>query len=143
MPNNPWQRALAQLEKAAAIVELDPELKARLEKPDAIVEAEFGVPMDSGEETKFRGYRVQHNNILGAYKGGLRYHPAVDLDEAKALAFWMTMKCALVGVLSAGARKGGVEVDPKNFRRRTRTPHARVHQRACAPHRPGKRRSCA
>ncbi|MEK7155656.1 MAG: Glu/Leu/Phe/Val dehydrogenase [Patescibacteria group bacterium] len=114
MPNNPWQRALAQLEKAAAIVELDPELKARLEKPDAIVEAEFGVPMDSGEETKFRGYRVQHNNILGAYKGGLRYHPAVDLDEAKALAFWMTMKCALVGVPFGGG-KGGVEVDPKKL----------------------------
>jgi glutamate dehydrogenase/leucine dehydrogenase len=112
--SNPWQRALQQLEKAAVIVELDPELKARLEKPDAIVEAEFIVPMDSGEAKTFRGYRVQHNNILGAYKGGLRYHPAVDLDEAKALAFWMTMKCALVGVPFGGG-KGGIEVDPKQL----------------------------
>lgn len=114
MFNNPWQRALQQLEKAAAIVELDPALKRRLEKPDAIVEAEFGVQMDTGQSQKFRGYRVQHNNILGAYKGGLRYHPAVDLDEAKALAFWMTMKCALVGVPFGGG-KGGVEVDPKKL----------------------------
>jgi len=112
--SNPWQRALEQLEKAATIVELDPDLTARLEKPDAIVETEFGVQMDSGEEKKFRGYRVQHNNILGAYKGGLRYHPAVDLDEAKALAFWMTMKCALVGVPFGGG-KGGIEVDPKKL----------------------------
>lgn len=112
--SNPWQRAQQQLEKAAAIVELDPELKARLEKPDAIVETEFAVAMDSGEEKKFRGYRVQHNNILGAYKGGLRYHPAVDLDEAKALAFWMTMKCALVGVPFGGG-KGGIEVNPKKL----------------------------
>jgi glutamate dehydrogenase/leucine dehydrogenase len=112
--SNPWQRALQQLEKAARILELDPELKARLEKPDAVVESEFGVKMDGGEEKKFRGYRVQHNNILGAYKGGLRYHPAVDLDEAKALAFWMTMKCALVGVPFGGG-KGGIEVDPKKL----------------------------
>ncbi len=112
--SNPWQRALEQLERAAAIVELEPELKARLAKPDAIVETEFGIKMDSGEERKFRGYRVQHNNILGAYKGGLRYHAAVDLDEAKALAFWMTMKCALVGVPFGGG-KGGVEIDPKTL----------------------------
>lgn len=112
--SNPWQRALEQLEKAAAIVELDPELKERLARPDAVVEATFPVIMDSGETKEFRGYRVQHNNILGAYKGGLRYHPAVDLDEAKALAFWMTMKCALVGVPFGGG-KGGVEVDPKKL----------------------------
>lgn len=112
--SNPWHRALEQLEKAATIVELDPDLKARLQKPDAIVDAEFAVTMDTGEEKQFRGYRVQHNNILGAYKGGIRYHPAVDLDEAKALAFWMTMKCALVGVPFGGG-KGGIEVDPKKL----------------------------
>lgn len=112
--SNPWQRAQAQLEKAATLVELAPELKTRLLRPDAVIEREFSIPMDSGENKTFRSYRVQHNNILGAYKGGLRYHPAVDLDEAKALAFWMTMKCALVGVPFGGG-KGGIEVEPKKL----------------------------
>lgn len=96
------------------MVELEPELKTRLMRPDAVIEREFSIPMDSGEQKTFRSYRVQHNNILGAYKGGLRYHKAVDLDEAKALAFWMTMKCALVGVPFGGG-KGGIEVDPKKL----------------------------
>lgn len=112
--SNPWERAKAQLEKVAALVELEPDLKTRLLRPDAVIEREFSIPMDSGENETFRGYRVQHNNILGAYKGGLRYHKAVDLDEAKALAFWMTMKCALVGVPFGGG-KGGIEVDPKQL----------------------------
>lgn len=110
--SNPWQRAQVQLEKAAGIVGLEPDLLTRLREPDAIIERTISVVLDSGEAKTFRGYRVQHNNILGAYKGGLRYHPAVDLDEAKALAFWMTMKCALVGVPFGGG-KGGIEVDPK------------------------------
>lgn len=110
--SNPWQRAQAQLEKASGIVGLEPDLLTRLREPDAVIERSISIALDSGEEKTFRGYRVQHNNILGAYKGGLRYHPAVDLDEAKALAFWMTMKCALVGVPFGGG-KGGIEVDPK------------------------------
>jgi len=114
MQNNPWERALAQLDRAATLMELEPDLKARLQNPDAIVDVAVPVAMDSGETKEFRGYRVQHNNILGPYKGGLRYHPTVDLNEAKALAFWMTMKCALIGVPFGGG-KGGVEVDPKSL----------------------------
>ncbi|MFZ2886559.1 MAG: Glu/Leu/Phe/Val dehydrogenase [Minisyncoccia bacterium] len=114
MQNNPWQRALRQLEKAANIVNLDPALKQRLEHPDNVVDVEVPFETDNGETKTVRGYRVQHNNILGAYKGGLRYHPAIDLDEAKALAFWMTMKNALVDVPFGGG-KGGLEVNPKEL----------------------------
>jgi glutamate dehydrogenase/leucine dehydrogenase len=114
MSNNPWNRALQQLEKAVALAEISPDLKARLGKPDAVIDVEVPYVADSGEVKTVRGYRVQHNNILGPYKGGLRYHPAVDLDEAKALAFWMTMKCALVGVPFGGG-KGGLGVDPKKL----------------------------
>lgn len=114
MHNNPWERALSQLEKAAVMIELDAALHTRLKNPDAIVDVEIPVVMDSDETKNFRGYRVQHNNILGPYKGGLRYHPQVDLDEAKALAFWMTMKNALAGVPFGGG-KGGIEVNPKDL----------------------------
>jgi len=70
--------------------------------------------MDDGRVKTFRGFRVQHNNIRGPYKGGLRYHPRVDMDEAKALAFWMTMKCAIVDVPFGGG-KGGIAVNPKEL----------------------------
>ncbi|NIL99748.1 MAG: glutamate dehydrogenase, partial [Acidobacteria bacterium] len=65
-----------------------------------------------GEYRLFKGYRVQHNNILGPYKGGMRYHPHVDIDEVKALATWMTFKCALANI-PLGGGKGGVQFDPK------------------------------
>lgn len=112
--SNPWQRALQQLERAASMVNLDPTLKKRLENPDNIVDVGVVFETDAGETKSVRGYRVQHNNILGAYKGGLRYHPRVDLDEAKALAFWMTMKNALVDVPFGGG-KGGLEVNPQEL----------------------------
>ncbi len=111
---NPWTRALAQLEHAGSLAHITPTLLERLKKPDAIIDAAFSITLDSGEDKTFRGYRVQHNNILGPYKGGLRYHPQVDLDEARALAFWMTMKTALLNVPFGGG-KGGIEVDPKKL----------------------------
>jgi glutamate dehydrogenase (NAD(P)+) len=72
----------------------------------------FPVKMDDGEYRLFKGYRVQHNNILGPYKGGMRFHPNVHIDEVKALAMWMTFKCSLAGV-PLGGGKGGVQCDPK------------------------------
>jgi glutamate dehydrogenase/leucine dehydrogenase len=114
MQNNPWQRALAQLDRSLELTDTHPDLQHRLKAPDNIVEVNVPVEMDSGETKTFRGYRVQHNNIRGPYKGGLRFHPQVDLDEAKALAFWMTMKNALIGVPFGGG-KGGIEVDPKSL----------------------------
>lgn len=114
MPNNPWLRALAQLRRTIEITDGSTDLHHRLEKPDNVIEVNVPLLMDSGETKTFRGYRVQHNNIRGPYKGGLRFHPQVDLDEAKALAFWMTMKNAVVGVPFGGG-KGGIEVNPKEL----------------------------
>ncbi len=114
MQNNPWQRALAQLQKTLELTDTHPDLHHRLKQPDNVVEVNVPVVMDSGETKTFRGYRVQHNNIRGPYKGGLRFHPQVDLDEAKALAFWMTIKNAVIGVPFGGG-KGGIEVNPKEL----------------------------
>ncbi len=74
----------------------------------------FPVSLDDGAKRVFTGYRIQHNNVLGPYKGGLRFHPDVDLDEVKALAAWMTFKTALVGIPFGGA-KGGVTIDPSQY----------------------------
>ncbi len=114
MENNPWTRAQAQLKSAAGHLSLDPLLLARLGSPDRVIEVSLPIKMDDGSAKVFEGFRVQHNNILGPYKGGLRYHPKVDMDEVKALAFWMTMKNAIVDVPFGGG-KGGVAVDPKKL----------------------------
>lgn len=112
--NNPWQRAQNQLKIAAEHVDISSELLERLQKPDNIIEVSIPVQMDDGRTETFQGYRVQHNNIRGPYKGGLRYHPNVDMDEVKALAFWMTMKNAVIDVPFGGG-KGGITVDPKKL----------------------------
>lgn len=103
-----------QLEKAHARLGLSPLLHARLSEPDRIVEVSLPIQMDNGEIHRFDGFRIQHNNILGPYKGGLRYHQNVDMDEVKALSFWMTMKNALVDVPFGGG-KGGIAVNPKEL----------------------------
>lgn len=112
--NNPWDRALRQLQSATSRIDIDSLLKARLENPDRIVEVSLPIKMDDGSVRVFQGFRVQHNNILGPYKGGLRYHPNVDMDEVKALSFWMTMKNAVVNVPFGGG-KGGISVNPKEL----------------------------
>jgi glutamate dehydrogenase/leucine dehydrogenase len=112
--NNPWTRAKKHLQIAANTFSIDPILMARLQNPDRIVEVSVPLKMDNGSVTVYHGFRVQHNNIRGPYKGGLRYHPHVDIDEVKALAFWMTIKNAIVGVPFGGG-KGGVSVDPKKL----------------------------
>lgn len=112
MQNNPWLRAQKQLQKIAEIIDLPPLLHQRLLTPDRTITVSLPVKLDDGEIKVFTGYRVQHNNILGPYKGGLRYHPNVSMDEVRALAFWMSMKCAVVDVPFGGG-KGGITVDPK------------------------------
>jgi glutamate dehydrogenase/leucine dehydrogenase len=114
MENNPWTRAREQLRSAASHLSLDALLLARLGSPDRVVEVSLPVRMDDGSAKVFEGFRVQNNNIRGPYKGGLRYHPKVDMDEVKALAFWMTMKNAIVDVPFGGG-KGGIAVDPKKL----------------------------
>ena len=103
-----------QLHKIAGILELDPKKIIKLEKPEKILKFKIPVKMDNGKTKYFNGYRVQYNSKLGPYKGGIRYHPEVDLNEVKNLSFWMTFKCALVGIPFGGG-KGGIEVDPKKL----------------------------
>jgi glutamate dehydrogenase/leucine dehydrogenase len=111
---NPWETAQGQLERAAKRLSLDPLLHARLSQPDRIIEVSLPITMDNGSVRVFHGFRVQHNNIRGPYKGGLRYHPDVDMQEVKALSFWMTMKNALIDVPFGGG-KGGIAVNPKEL----------------------------
>lgn len=114
MHDNPWLRAKYQLEKITEIISLDPLLISRLSAPDRIAEFSLPVKLNSGDIKNYSGYRVQHNNILGPYKGGLRYHPQVTMDEVKALSFWMTIKNAVVDVPFGGG-KGGITIDPKKL----------------------------
>lgn len=111
---NAYDNALRQLEKAARLMDLDKDVLAKLSSPERIVMASLPVKMDDGSLEIFQAYRVQYNSARGPYKGGIRFHPQVDLDEVKALGFWMTIKCSVVGIPMGGG-KGGVIVDPKNL----------------------------
>jgi len=113
-PDNPYEMALAQFDAVADRLGLDDGLRKilRVCKRELIVR--FPVKMDDGSIRVFTGYRVQHNEARGPVKGGLRFNPAVNLDEVRALAMWMTWKCA-VASLPYGGAKGGVEVDPRSL----------------------------
>ena len=111
---NPWQVAQQQFDLAAERLNLDPGLRRVLREPRRELAVHFPVKMDDGSVQVFTGYRVQHNLGRGPAKGGIRYHQDVSLDEVKALAMWMTWKCAVVGIPYGGG-KGGVIVDPKKL----------------------------
>ncbi|MEO5585212.1 MAG: Glu/Leu/Phe/Val dehydrogenase [Flavobacteriales bacterium] len=106
--------AMEQFVHAADIMNLDPGVRKILAKTNSEIVVHFPVRLDNGKIEVFTGYRVQHNNALGPYKGGLRYHPTLDIDAARALAMWMTWKTSLAGLPYGGA-KGGVEIDPKQY----------------------------
>jgi glutamate dehydrogenase (NAD(P)+) len=108
------ESALAQFDRVADHLALDADLRAMLRVPKREFTINFPVTMDDGHLEVFTGYRVQHNLSRGPAKGGLRFHPSTDLDEVRALAMWMTWKCALVDVPFGGA-KGGVTVDPRSL----------------------------
>ncbi len=109
-----WAEALAQLERGAERMGLERWIVERLRKPKRILQVSIPVRMDDGSLRVFDGYRVQHNLDRGPAKGGIRYHPDLSLDDVRALAFWMTIKCAVVNLPFGGA-KGGVVCDPKNL----------------------------
>jgi len=113
---NPWEMALKQLDDAARRLGLDPDIYTVLSKPRRILQVSLPTKMDDGSVKVFQGYRVQHNMTRGPCKGGIRYHPEVTLDEVKALAMWMTWKCAVVNIPYGGA-KGGVVCNPKEMSR--------------------------
>ena len=111
---NAWEVAQRQFDLAADRLNLDPGLRRVLREPRRELTVHFPVKMDDGSVQVFTGYRVQHNLGRGPAKGGIRYHQDVTLDEVKALAMWMTWKCAVVGIPYGGG-KGGVVVDPKKL----------------------------
>lgn len=109
-----YENVKNQFERAAETMGLDDNLKKILALTNSEIVVHFPVKMDNGTVEVFTGYRVQHNNFLGPYKGGLRYHETVDLDAARALATWMTWKTSLAG-LPYGGGKGGIQLDPKKY----------------------------
>jgi glutamate dehydrogenase (NAD(P)+) len=111
-----YQDALAQLQTAGAAMKLDPNILERLKYPKRALMVAVPIRLDDGSVKTFMGYRVQHNMTIGPGKGGIRYHPKVDLSETAALAMLMTFKCALVG-LPLGGAKGGISVDPNELSR--------------------------
>lgn len=122
---NPFGNAMKQLQNAASVLseqkaksaeqkkEIEKKIE-RLKQPQRIIQVSLPVKMDDGTQQIFQGYRVQFNNSRGPYKGGIRFHHNVSLDEVKALSFWMAMKCA-VADLPLGGGKGGIIVDPKKL----------------------------
>lgn len=111
---NMYESVQAQFNKAADVMNLNPNIRKILSATNNEIVVHFPVKMDDGSVEVFTGYRVQHNNALGPYKGGLRYHPTVDIEDAKALAIWMTWKTSLAG-LPYGGGKGGIQLDPKKY----------------------------
>ncbi len=120
--SNPHANAVAQLEKVAALLRQEYAGKedffdaiiTRLKEPDSVHQAKLEITMDNGSKQKFQAFRSQHNNARGPYKGGIRYHQDVSLEEVKALSTWMTWKCAVTGIPYGGG-KGGIVVDPKKL----------------------------
>ena len=111
-----FRLAVAQFDQAAEAMELDPSLRERLKLPQRSLIVSVPIRMDDGRVEVYTGYRVQHDSSRGPTKGGIRYHPNVNLGEVAALAMWMTWKCALADLPYGGA-KGGVAVDPKQLSR--------------------------
>jgi glutamate dehydrogenase (NAD(P)+) len=114
LADNPWHNAQRQFDEAADMIHLESGLRAVLREVKRQLIVSFPVKMDDGSVRVFEGYRVQHNMARGPAKGGIRYHQGVTLDEVKALAMWMTWKCAIAGLPFGGA-KGGIVVDPKQL----------------------------
>jgi glutamate dehydrogenase (NAD(P)+) len=114
---NPFELAREQLHRVANVFGIDPNLTEVLGQVKKAVEVSIPVSMDDGATQVFKGFRVTHNIARGPSKGGIRYHPDVTVDEVKALAMWMTWKCALMGIPFGGA-KGGVVCNPKTMSRR-------------------------
>ncbi len=112
-----FENTLKQINEAAEIMNLDKDIITILSHPKRVLQVSMPVQMDSGEIKVFEGFRVQHNDLAGPFKGGIRYHEQVDMGEVKALAAWMTMKCSVVGI-PLGGSKGGIIVDPKKLSKR-------------------------
>ena len=109
-----YENVTRQFNRAAEFMNLEPDVRRILSEPMNEITVNFPAILDDGRVEMFTAYRVQHNNVLGPFKGGLRFHPEVDIDEVRALATWMTWKTALVDLPFGGA-KGGIQIDPKQY----------------------------
>jgi glutamate dehydrogenase/leucine dehydrogenase len=129
---NKLKDALTLLDKACRFMGIEHDEIEILKKPQRTVEVSLPVVMDDGRLKVFNGYRVQYNDIRGPYKGGLRFHPKVDLDEVQTLAFWMAIKCAVADIPFGGG-KGGITVDPKKLSQNEIEKLTRAYVRGFAP----------
>ena len=111
---NPFEIARKQVKTACDRLNADPAVYEILKSPQRVLEVTFPVKLDNGTVKTFTGYRSQHNNAVGPYKGGVRFHPNVNLDEVKALSIWMTIKCCVAGIPYGGG-KGGITLDPRDY----------------------------
>lgn len=130
--NNPFKNYLENLEKVGKLLNLSNEAVQKLGIPKNIIETKIKIETEKGEE-EFPAYRVQFNNARGPFKGGIRFHPAADLDEVKALAALMAVKCAVVGI-PLGGGKGGVTIDPKKYSEKDLEKVSRAWAKAMAPY---------
>lgn len=140
MQNNPFKNAQTQLARAAVILEKEyvsnkEEFETAIStllNPFNVFETTLKVKMDDGKTQEFKAYRSQHNDARGPYKGGIRFHPNVSLEEVKALSMWMTWKCATTGIPYGGA-KGGIIVDPSKLSKKELERLSRAYAKAIAP----------
>ena len=109
-----FENTLAQIKKAAGLMSLSSDIELLLSNPQRVIEVNVPFRMDDGSMKVVKGFRVQHNNYRGPYKGGIRYHQDVDMEEVKALAAWMSLKCAVMDI-PLGGGKGGLIVNPKEL----------------------------
>ena len=129
---NPFEIARKQVKTACDRLNADPAVYEILKSPQRVLEVTFPVKLDDGTVKTFTGYRSQHNNAVGPYKGGVRFHPNVNLDEVKALSIWMTIKCCVAGIPYGGG-KGGITLDPRDYSEAELERIARAYSEAISP----------
>ncbi len=129
---NPFEIARKQVKTACDRLNADPAVYEILKNPKRVLEVTFPVKLDNGTVKTFTGYRSQHNNAVGPYKGGVRFHPNVNLDEVKALSIWMTIKCCVAGIPYGGG-KGGITLDPRDYSEAELERISRAYSEAISP----------
>lgn len=129
---NPFEIAQKQVKTACDRLNADPAVYEILKNPKRVLEVTFPVKLDNGTVKTFTGYRSQHNNAVGPYKGGVRFHPNVNLDEVKALSIWMTIKCCVAGIPYGGG-KGGITLDPRDYSEAELERISRAYSEAISP----------
>ena len=129
---NPFEIARKQVKTACDRLNANPAVYEILKSPQRVLEVTFPVKLDDGTVKTFTGYRSQHNNAVGPYKGGVRFHPNVNLDEVKALSIWMTIKCCVAGIPYGGG-KGGITLDPRDYSEAELERISRAYSEAISP----------